>query len=807
MDNLLLMGYDFFLSYSNKYPDTIQYSLTIERQNLTLHLERNIHLIGKNFSVMYHSDEGTQVTTNPDLGVHCYYHGHIVGVEASSASVRLCSGIKGILLLWDQTYLIEPLVSREAGQQEDTPSSHAHRDEGLHMVYNYKHLRRKRRSTCSHGNTTTFYGHGDYPSRLFQLSSLVKTQSHNIQYTYFLKQTQPPRHCSYLCVIQRSGAEAEDYMVRPMTVELVLVADHTEYMTFNSTDILRTRMLDIANHVDRLYHQLGFRVMLVGVYIWSYRDEIVVSSVANVTLKNFLAWRQRTLLPKIKHDNAQLITGVDFDGPTVGLAVTSTMCSLKSGGINQDNHNNFIVVAVTVAHEMGHNLGMNHDTNTCLCGGNRTETGCIMAARANPVPPHLFSSCSTREMDEFLQSYKPRCLLNTPSTDRIYGGPVCGNAFVEAGEQCDCGTERVCECTNRCCVAATCRLTEGAQCAEGECCENCQLKPTSSVCRPKARDCDMAENCTGFSATCPTDVYAQNGLLCGSGKGYCYDGQCPSKRQHCKKLWGPDAEVAPFACYYLYGNCQLTWFGQKCRRRKKYCGTLFCSGGNEFPVTKRKSMYTLTNGQECNEATKVPDFPEDVGNIPTGTKCGTNKVCYSKECQDFTTLKVYASSDCSHNCSNNGVCDDESKCHCNPGWLPPFCQEPRKEQPPMNMTVILVAGGIGLLLLVIIVVCCCCCCCCTDKRRPVKSQRVTFFGLFQPPNIPKTVVHQPSKIQQVVKPFMLPYPALSQLSYKEVMKPKPPMPPVKPPVKPLHSSLHCHTLSCQFGEGNWTYCL
>nr|XP_043902229.1 LOW QUALITY PROTEIN: disintegrin and metalloproteinase domain-containing protein 8a [Solea senegalensis] len=679
-----------------KYPDTIQYSLTIERQNLTLHLERNIHLIGKNFSVMYHSDEGTQVTTNPDLGVHCYYHGHIVGVEASSASVRLCSGIKGILLLWDQTYLIEPLVSREAGQQEDTPSSHAHRDEGLHMVYNYKHLRRKRRSTCSHGNTTTFYGHGDYPSRLFQLSSL------------------------------RSGAEAEDYMVRPMTVELVLVADHTEYMTFNSTDILRTRMLDIANHVDRLYHQLGFRVMLVGVYIWSYRDEIVVSSVANVTLKNFLAWRQRTLLPKIKHDNAQLITGVDFDGPTVGLAVTSTMCSLKSGGINQDNHNNFIVVAVTVAHEMGHNLGMNHDTNTCLCGGNRTETGCIMAARANPVPPHLFSSCSTREMDEFLQSYKPRCLLNTPSTDRIYGGPVCGNAFVEAGEQCDCGTER--ECTNRCCVAATCRLTEGAQCAEGECCENCQLKPTSSVCRPKARDCDMAENCTGFSATCPTDVYAQNGLLCGSGKGYCYDGQCPSKRQHCKKLWGPDAEVAPFACYYLYGNCQLTWFGQKCRRRKKYCGTLFCSGGNEFPVTKRKSMYTLTNGQECNEATKVPDFPEDVGNIPTGTKCGTNKVCYSKECQDFTTLKVYASSDCSHNCSNNGVCDDESKCHCNPGWLPPFCQEPRKEQPPMNMTVILVAGGIGLLLLVII-----------------------------------------------------------------VMKPKPPMPPVKPPVKPLLQSPLPHT--------------
>lgn len=30
--------------------------------------------------------------------VHCYYHGHIVGVEDSSASVGLCSGIKWVIL-------------------------------------------------------------------------------------------------------------------------------------------------------------------------------------------------------------------------------------------------------------------------------------------------------------------------------------------------------------------------------------------------------------------------------------------------------------------------------------------------------------------------------------------------------------------------------------------------------------------------------------------------------------------------------------------------------------------------------------
>lgn len=32
-----------------------------------------------------------------------------------------------------------------------------------------------------------------------------------------------------------------------------------------------------------------------------------------------------------------------------------------------------------------------------------------------------------------------------PNEGQIYGGPVCGNAFVEKGEECDCGTVEVCQ--------------------------------------------------------------------------------------------------------------------------------------------------------------------------------------------------------------------------------------------------------------------------------------------------------------------------------------------------------------------------
>lgn len=126
-----------------------------------------------------------------------------------------------------------------------------------------------------------------------------------------------------------------------------------------------------------------------------------------------------------------------------------------------------------------------------------------------------------------------------------------------------------------------------------------QLKPTGSICRPKAGDCDLAEYCTGLSAACPTDAFTQNGQQCNRGRGYCYNGQCPSRQDHCKRLWGPgeilltislfyeffrlniltlpllsafswiclDAVVAVDACFFQYGTCRRTLFNQKCSSR------------------------------------------------------------------------------------------------------------------------------------------------------------------------------------------------------------------------------------------------
>ncbi|KAG7236339.1 hypothetical protein INR49_001036 [Caranx melampygus] len=776
------------------YPNVVRYSLTIAGKNYTLHLERNENLIGKNFSVTHYSDQGTQITTTtPGLGVHCYYHGHIVGVEDSSASVSLCSGIKGFVLLQDQMYLIEPLAGADGGQWDDRQDSGAHSEEGLHAVYNYKHLRRKR-SSCSHGNSTTFYDHGARPSGLFRLSSL------------------------------KSRAQTKDHKVQRRTVELVLVVDNTE-----------------------LYRAVGVRVMLVGLDIWSYTDKIEVSTNPELTLSRFLTWRQQSLLTRIKHDNAQFITGVDFDGSTVGLANTNAMCTSNSGAVNEDHSPNPIGVASTIAHEMGHNLGLSHDTEDCVCGSLKSKKGCIMAESVGLVYPQLFSSCSLQQLSRFLEEVNPTCLLDTPSTNRIYGGAVCGNAFLEPGEECDCGTVE--ECKNPCCNATTCKLNPGAQCAEGECCHNCQLKPTGSICRQKSGDCDLAEYCTGFSASCPTDAYTQNGLSCNWGKGYCYNGQCPSRQEHCKRLWGPDAQVASDACFNLDASCRKTRFNPRCPGRDQSCGKLFCTGGWEFPVTSSKSFYQVKD-EICNIATMKPEdnYPADMGMVPTGTKCGHNMVCYNHQCQDIRNIKTYGTNDCSAKCNNHGVCNHEGKCHCYPGWAPPYCDVQHSELPEeANMVNLIVGLSTGFLLLSVVVIGSLMCC--IRKKQPVKRCFQSSSGQTNPlfrssstrgsPRLGTTHISQPTFVEssatQACKPLFsatarphteaprpsraapqppkkvpaVPQPSQSQqakplppsrplppLATKPTMKSKPPMPPMKPKPSSVPSPLP-HT---QLGE-------
>ncbi|KAJ3603557.1 hypothetical protein NHX12_028302 [Muraenolepis orangiensis] len=602
-------------------PDTLRYALTVGGRDFHMHLRKTRELLSSDYSETFYNDDGQRVTSVPNDIDHCYYNGHIVNDSQSMVSISTCDGLRGFIRTAAQRYSIEPLTAGE--------------DEGDHAVAVLGDLGGSRPPmTCGVTNTT-----------------------------WETDDIEPPTGRS------RSRAGGPSLLQRQKYVELFLVADNLEYLKMKSDKkALRSRLFEMVNFLNMVYKPMNTFVALVGVEVWSNRDQISVTPPAGATLGAFTKWRNSDLIKRKKHDNAQLISGINFEGATVGLAYVGTLCSGHSSGVVQDHADRAIAIGATLAHEMGHNLGMNHDdSSVCACSGE----SCIMAGALSWVIPKSFSSCSTSNYEKFLNKRTPGCLLNKPDYRSLEAPAVCGNGFLERGEVCDCGSVE--ECTNRCCNATTCRLTESSQCAFGECCQDCRILPHSSECRHGRDECDLAEFCDGSSNVCPMDVFSVNGLPCDRARGYCFNGQCPQREDQCVKMYGPTAVEARQYCYKqntratYYAFCKRPSNEQfiPCQGEDVMCGKLFCHGGNDGPNYGRKVTFS-----DC-KATFYGDFTTDYGQVDTGTRCAEGKVCSNNECVSLET--AYRAINCSAKCPGHGVCNHRAECQCEPGWTPPGC--------------------------------------------------------------------------------------------------------------------------------------
>uniref|UniRef100_A0A672FQW0 ADAM metallopeptidase domain 12 n=1 Tax=Salarias fasciatus TaxID=181472 RepID=A0A672FQW0_SALFA len=474
-------------------------------------------------------------------------------------------------------------------------------------------------------------------------------------------------------------------------VELIIVADNREFQKQGKDmEKVKQRLAEIANYVDKFYRALNIRVALVGLEVWSDVDKCPITQDPFTTLHEFLDWRKVKLLPQKPHDNAQLISGVYFQGTTIGMAPIMSMCTAEqSGGIVMDHSDNPLGAAVTLAHELGHNFGMNHDTPERGCGCRVTvdRGGCIMTPSTGYPFPTVFSSCSKKDLAASFEKGVGMCLFNMPEVKVLYGGQKCGNGYVEEGEECDCGELE--ECMNPCCNATTCTLKGDAVCAHGQCCQDCQLKPAGTPCRESSNSCDLPEFCTGTSPHCPSNVYLHDGHACQNVDGYCYNGICQTHEQQCITLWGQGAKAAPGICFERvnsagdpYGNCGKDSKGSfaKCEARDAKCGKIQCQGGANRPVIGTNAVSIETNiplqdgGKILCRGTHVylgDDMP-DPGLVLTGTKCGDGRMCLNRQCQNISVFGVL---ECSAKCSGRGVCNNNKNCHCEAHWAPPFCDK------------------------------------------------------------------------------------------------------------------------------------
>jgi Reprolysin (M12B) family zinc metalloprotease len=119
------------------------------------------------------------------------------------------------------------------------------------------------------------------------------------------------------------------------------------------------------------------------------------------------------------------------------MSVPETVCTAKAVGISVDiNTYEPHLLAGTMAHMIGHNIGMGHDDNSksfqrfpgdlsysmisltgeeCFC---RDWHGCIMSQSIvglENVQPYKFSECSRNDYIDALRAGHGLCLLNKPN--------------------------------------------------------------------------------------------------------------------------------------------------------------------------------------------------------------------------------------------------------------------------------------------------------------------------------------------------------------------------------------------------------
>ncbi|KAM4036553.1 disintegrin and metalloproteinase domain-containing protein 28-like [Anomaloglossus baeobatrachus] len=592
------------------YPDVLRYEIRLGRKPIVIHLEKTEDLFADNYTESHYLDDGTLVTSRPEQKDHCNYQGYVKHENNSVVTLSTCYGLSGLIQTQEQRFFIEPLKFTDSGE---------------HAIYEQME---GLRTGCGVSDNAT--------------------------------KQRPPSFISF----RASADEKKNMWEAKKYIELFLVADLSMYKKYdNDKEVVKERLIKVVNFINTIYKSINIFVALIGIEIWDSSDQIQVVSDYNVLLQRFQTWRIQNLLPRKPHDNAQFITNVDFEGSTVGLATVSAMCDAISAGINQDHSIFASSVGATIAHEMGHNLGMNHD-DSCTCG----YTECVMSSGFSSSESYAFSSCSITDLKKFIYTYLPDCLLNVPKTSQLLTPPVCGNKFKENGEQCDCGDPK--ECKSNCCDAETCTLKPGCQCDDVDlCCQNGKIISAGSICRPAKDECDLTEMCDGKSPAGPKDSFKVNGSPCMNGKGACYMGRCPLLSSQCTDLWGPGAIPGSEEDCYSWntagsksGHCSKE--GEKyiaCAKEDVNCGLLFCNGGADSLNIRGLS---ISFGQ-CKA------FIFDRGMVVSGTKCSATNVCINKKCINIE--EAYKTAGCATKCTGHAVCDHDLECHCEEGWAPPDC--------------------------------------------------------------------------------------------------------------------------------------
>ncbi|KRY26309.1 Disintegrin and metalloproteinase domain-containing protein 8 [Trichinella spiralis] len=241
---------------------------------------------------------------------NCYYHGQVHGQPKSKVSLSTCFGLRGSIVMENQTFIIIPLKGGDLSRR------HPH-------VF----ARLKWDDEASCGNTdNTEWSRKRFHRRRPHRRKLRRDVEKKVKY-----------------------------------IELGLFVDRKLHDFLNvGYREMTSYFLEAVNAVDLAFQQLNTRVSLVYFEIWTTENKIGVQREILPSLMNFIQFSSYEFYNG-PFDLALLLTAADLTTSEM-MSAADTVCSARAAGMIKvaDKFQPYYL-SLLMAHAIGHISGMSHD--------------------------------------------------------------------------------------------------------------------------------------------------------------------------------------------------------------------------------------------------------------------------------------------------------------------------------------------------------------------------------------------------------------------------------------------------------------